>query len=269
VKFSHSGMLVLAAALAAALSTAAAAQSTQPNPLLTQRGWEIGGQVAHYKYEEPNVMKLEGERVGFVGAYTATAPNRVYTRIDLRVSYGLLEYESPLSGTLDDVPDWLGEARVVVGRDYLPGDSYALSPYIGFGYRYLYNDLRGYTSVGDIGYRRFSRYYYIPVGLTARFRAGGRWVIAPTVEYDWFLKGQQESKLSDVAPGLPDIKNDQENGRGYRAYLMLENGRWAVGPWFHYWKIKDSEIVPIAPGVGLVEPENSTREYGVELRFRF
>ena len=270
MNISHSGIMLLAAALAAASSAAAAAQGTaQPNPLITQRGWEIGGQVAHYEYEEPNFMKLEGERMGFVGAYTATAPNRVFTRIDLRVSYGLLEYESVGTGTLDDVPDWLAEARVVVGRDYLPGDSYALSPYIGFGYRYLYNDLRGYTSTGAVGYQRYSRYYYIPVGLTARFRAGGRWVIAPTAEYDLFLKGRQESKLSDTGLGLPDVKNDQNNGRGYRAYLMFENGRWAFGPWFHYWKIKDSEIEPIGGGLAVLEPENSTREYGLELRFRF
>jgi len=270
VKIHHAGTPILAVALFTALSTASAAQgTTQPNLLLTRGGWEIGGQVSHYQYEEPNFMKLEGERTGFVGAYTFTGPNRVYTRIDLRVSYGLLEYESVGTGTMDDVPDWIGEARVVVGRDYLTGASIALSPYIGFGYRFLYNDLRGYSSTGAVGYRRYSHYYYVPVGVTARFRAGERWVVAPTVEYDWFLSGRQESKLSDTGLGLPDVTNDQKNGRGYRANLMLETGRWAFGPWFHYWKIKDSEIVPIGGGLGVIEPENSTREYGVELRFRF
>ena len=214
-------------------------------------------------------MNLKGDRVGVVGAYTFTAANRVFTRIDARVSYGSLKYSSGDTGSMDDVPDWLGEARVVIGRDYLPRGSYALSPYIGFGYRYLYNDLRGYTTTGAAGYRRYSRYYYIPTGVTARFRAGESWVIAPTAEYDWFLAGRQRSKLSDTGLGLPDVTNDQNNGRGYRASLMFEKGRWAFGPWFNYWKIKDSNVVSIGAGVGVLEPENWTKEFGVDLRYRF
>jgi hypothetical protein len=262
--------LVLAAALLAAVTgVARAQQATRPNLLLTQPGWEIGGQIAHYQYEEPNIMKLEGERTGFVGAYTFTSPKRVYARIDLRVSYGLLEYESAGTGSMDDVPDWIGEARAVVGRDYLMGDSVALSPYIGFGYRYLYNDLRGYSSTGAVGYRRYSHYYYLPIGVTARFRAAEGWVVAPTAEYDVFLGGRQVSKLSDTGIGFSDANNEQKHGRGYRAYLMFESRRWAFGPWLHYWKIKDSDIVPIGLGFSAMEPENWTREYGVELRYRF
>ena len=270
MKNKHSWMLVLAAALPAALSAAAVAQETaQSNSLLTPGGWEFGGQVSHYRYEEPNFMKLKGEQAGIVGAYTFTSLNRVYTRIDLRVAYGSLDYDSVSTGSLDNVPNWLGEARVVIGRDYLPRGSYALSPYIGFGYRYLYNDLRGYTTTGAAGYRRYSRYYYIPTGVTARFRAGESWVIAPTAEYDWFLAGRQRSKLSDTGLGLPDVTNDQNNGRGYRASLMFEKGRWAFGPWFNYWKIKDSNVVSIGAGVGVLEPENWTKEFGVDLRYRF
>ena len=260
--------LTMAAALLAAVSGAAPAQETTPsNPLLTRRGWEAGGQIANYHYEEPNFAKLTGNRGGAVGAYTFTSPNRVYTRIDLRASYGSLKYEG--SGTLDDVPDWISEARAVVGRDYLMGNSAALSPYIGLGYRYLYNDLRGYSSTGAVGYQRVSQYVYVPVGLTARFRTGERWVIAPTVEYDAFLGGRQYSKLTDTGIGYSDASNRQHDGRGYRAYLMLESGHWAFGPWLHYWKIKDSDIVPIGLGYTAMEPANWTREYGVELRYRF
>ena len=261
-------MVASTAALLAAVSGIAPAQEIAPsNPLLTRRGWEVGGQIAKYHYEEPGLMNLKGNRVGAVGAYTFTSPNRVYTRIDLRASYGSLKYEG--SGTLDDVPDWISEARAVVGRDYLTGDSAALSPYIGLGYRFLYNDLRGYSSTGAVGYQRYSHYVYIPVGLTARFRTGERWVVAPTVEYDAFLGGRQYSKLTDTGIGYSDASNRQRDGRGYRAYLMLESGHWAFGPWLHYWKIKDSDIVPIGLGKAAMEPANWTREYGVELRYRF
>ena len=260
--------VILTAALLAAVSGTASAQETTPsNPLLTRRGWEVGGQVAKYHYEEPNFAKLDGNRGGFVGAYTFTNPNRVYSRIDLRASYGSLKYEG--SGNLDDVPDWIVEARAVVGRDFLVSASVALSPYVGLGYRYLYNDLRGYSSTGAIGYRRYSNYVYVPLGLTSRFGAGERWVVAPTVEYDAFLGGRQYSQLTDTRTGLSDASNTQKHGRGYRAYLMLENGRWAFGPWLHYWKIKDSDVVPIGLNRTGMEPENWTREYGVELRYRF
>ncbi len=258
----------LIAALLAVVSGAAPAQETTPsNPLLTRRGWEVGGQIAKYHYEEPGLMDLKGNRVGAVGAYTFTSPNRVYSRIDLRSSYGLLKYQG--SGTMDDVPDWIFETRAVIGRDYLAGDNAALSPYIGLGYRYLYNDLRGYSSTGHVGYQRVSQYLYVPVGLTARFRTGERWVVAPTVEYDVFLSGRQDSQLSDTGIGYSDASNTQKHGYGYRAYLMLENGHWAFGPWLHYWNIKDSDTVDIGLGKSAYEPANWTREYGVEVRYRF
>jgi hypothetical protein len=258
--------LTMAAALLTAVSGTAPAQETTPsNPLLTRRGWEVGGQIAKYHYEEPNFAKLTGNRGGPVGAYTFTSPSRVYTRIDGRVSYGSLKYEG--SGTQDNNPDWILEARAVIGRDYLVSENVALSPYIGLGYRYLYADGRGYTSTGAAGYRRYSNYVYVPLGLTARFRTGERWVVAPTVEYDAFLGGRQYSQLSDI--GYSDASNTQNHGYGYRAYLMFENGRWAFGPWLHYWNIKDSDIVPIGLGKAALEPANWTREYGVELRYRF
>lgn len=265
----------LALVLAAAGGSVAAQENAPPNPLLTRPGWEIGGQISRYKYEEPaspgfGGMNLKGDRVGIVGAYTITAANRVFTRIDGRVSYGSLKYSSGGTGTMDDVPDWTGEIRAVIGRDYLlGGGDYSLSPYAGLGYRYLYDDLRGYSSTGAAGYQRYSQYVYIPLGLTARVRAGERWMLAPTVEYDVFLSGRQRSQLSDTGLGLPDVTNDQDSGYGYRAYLMLENGKWAFGPWLSYWKVKDSNVVSIGGGLGVMEPENWTREYGVEFRYRF
>jgi hypothetical protein len=262
--------LTMAAALLAAVSGTAPSQESAPsNPLLTRRGWEVGGQVAKYHYEEPNFALLKGNRGGIVGAYNFTNANRVYNRIDLRASYGKLKYESQGTGTASDVPDWIVEARAVIGKDFLASDSVALSPYIGLGYRYLYSDGRGYTSTGAAGYRRYSNYVYVPLGLTARFRTGERWVIAPTVEYDAFLGGRQYSQLSDTGIGYSDASNTQNHGYGYRAYLMFENGRWAFGPWLQYWNIKDSDIVPIGLGKAALEPANWTREYGVELRYHF
>ena len=75
----HMKLPILLAALLAAISTTAAAQTGQPDPLLTRRGWEVGGQVSKYHYEEPDLLrfpnnngvdtvKLTGNQLGAVGA---------------------------------------------------------------------------------------------------------------------------------------------------------------------------------------------------------
>ncbi len=261
-------LLVTAAAFLGTISPFAAGQ-TAYDPLATRRGWEVGGQIAHYHYEEPNFAKLIGPRAGVVGGYTLVRWG-MFFRADGRISIGNLKYQG--SGTQDDVPDSIQETRVVAGTDIRAGSHVAFSPYAGLGYRYLYNDLRGQTQSGGVvfaGYRRYSTYLYAPFGLTTRFKLTERWVLAPTIEYDVFLRGSQTSKLSDVGPGNSDVTNAQRHGRGYRFALMAETGRLAFGPWVHYWRIEDSDRVRISPTTVVLEPANWTREIGVEARFRF
>jgi hypothetical protein len=254
--------LILAATLVAT-SYCALAQSEQTDSLLTRKGWQIGGQAATYHYEEPRFMHLEGERGGAVGIYTHVEPDRFFTRLEGRVSYGLLRYEG--SGVQEDNPDLIIETRALVGRDVPLRDELVFSPYVGLGYRYLYSDIRGYSSTGAVGYQRYSQYWYVPLGATLRMKLGDRSVFAPTVEFDAFLAGTQYSQLSDTGiPGLSDVSNSQESGYGYRVYLMVERRGWTFGPWLHYWNIGKSDVAPQG-----FEPANWTREYGLELRRRF
>jgi len=264
---------LLTAACVVAVLFPEAGMAQEGNPLATRPGWELGGQAAHYRYLEPDFAQVSGNRVGIVAARTFTNAAGVFSRIDYRESYGRLKYESPVSGTQNRVPDWIFELRAVAGLDWV-GGSVSLSPYLGLGYRYLYNDSRGYTTSGAIGYRRHSNYLYAPVGLTARFHLGDRWVLAPTLEADVFLQGRQVTKLSDTDTGLMDVTNEQKGGRGHRASLMLEKGHWAIGAWTHYWHIKDSDLQCVTAPVNGVclagqEPENYTRESGLEIRYRF
>jgi len=261
--------ILTCAALSLAISSAALAQTaTAPNPLATRRGFEIGGQLAHYHYEEPSFAQFNGNRGGLVGAYTFPPRwNRVFFRVDGRWSYGALKYQG--SGTQDSVPDLIIETRGVAGLDFFPGNRVALSPYLGFGYRYLYNDSRGYTSTNAAGYRRYSNYLYAPLGVTMRFDLGNRWVLAPSGEADIFLIGKQKSRLSDANLGFNDVTNTQEHGSGHRIYLMVERDHFAFGTWWHYWNIKDSDVQPIGLGRAGLEPANWTRESGIEFRYRF
>ena len=262
-------ILATAAVLVALFPATGAAQR---DPLLTRPGLEVGVQAADYRYVEPGLMKLSGERGGVFGAYTFTNDTRgLFSRIDVRESYGWLKYDG--TGTKSGVPDWIIEARAVVGADFLPGSGVSLSPYVGLGYRFLYNDLRGYGSTGAVGYRRYSNYLYEPVGLTARIDLGDGLIFAPTMEVDIFLRGRQESRLSDTGLGFVNVTNRQDRGRGHRIYLMFERDHWAIGAWTHYWHImdSDSQFAGVVGGITRFgrEPENTTRESGLELRYRF
>ncbi len=255
-------------AILSAVCPAAFAQDGR-DPLLTRPGLEVGVQAAHYHYEEPDFAKLIGLRAGGVGAFTLTQGDAFF-RADGRISLGDLKYQG--SGTRGAVPDYIFEVRLVAGTDLQAGEGVAFSPYAGLGYRYLYNDLRGYTQSSGklyVGYRRYSHYLYAPLGLTLRtgFRYG--WVLAPTFEYDFFIRGSQTTMLADAGLGDPNFTSEQKRGSGYRFALMAEKDHLAIGPWLHYWNIKESEHVALGPGRFGWEPENWTREIGVEVRYRF
>jgi hypothetical protein len=261
-------LLLVAGAVLMAGSACADDEPGHGDLVGTHAGWEIAIQMSDYHYAEPDLdVAIWGPRLGMSAAYTHTRPNNWFVKVDGRIGYGLLEYEG--SGMQDSVPDLVFETRGTFGRDFFPRHNISLSPYAGVGYRYLYNDLRGITTTGHAGYRRYSRYFYIPVGLTSRFNVSGKWSVLPTIEYDYFITGRQESRLSDTGPSLGDAYNEQSNGYGYRASVMLEKGAWAFGPWLHFWHIEDSDIVSIGFGLGGMEPENETREYGLELKYRF
>lgn len=256
--------MAMAAGLAAALWAGLAL--AQRDPLATRGGWEVGVQAAGYEYDEPFFATLEGERAGASASYTFIGPDYLYSRLEGRYSYAELDYTG--SGRLEDVPDHLIELRAVVGQDYRAGRVIWV-PYIGVGYRHLYNDLRGVTTTGHIGYRRRSHYYYVPAGVALRVPLGGDWVMVPQLEYDAFANGRQRSYLSDVSPLLLDVTNRQQDGWGARAQLMFESRRWSFSLWTHYWDIKDSDLQPIGLGFVGLEPANTTHETGIELRYRF
>jgi hypothetical protein len=267
---SHLGLGIPAAIMRAGLGAAATAcvvlSAWAEESPATRSGWEAGVQLSRYRYEEPGTMWLEGTRLGASGAYTAVTPRRTFARLEGRLSYGQLEYQG--SGTLTNIPDYILEVRLLAGRDY-PAGSLVWSPYVGGGYRHLYNDLRGVTSTGAIGYRRESNYFYLPLGVTMRTPLREGWVLAPQLEYDVFVRGAQRSYLSDTGLGIGDASNQQNSGYGYRVQVMFEGPRWTISPWMHYWKVKDSEVQSVGLGIVVYEPENWTREAGIELRYRF
>jgi len=247
---------------------------------------EIGFEYNRQRYVEPIFDLVEkGALYGAYVAYTAR-PGKNDTlyddiidmyKADMRFSYGRMDYQSAGSGKIDDIPDWTFEARILAGKDLQVLSDSRLTPYMGFGYRYLNDDSSGKLStVGASGYERESRYLYVPIGVEFTTRLTEGWLVSPTLEYDVFVSGTQISRLSDVNGGFPDIKNKQRSGFGMRGSVkFVKEGNpvnLVIEPYIRYWHIEDSDETTAAGPAFIVtglEPENKTTEYGVRLGAEF
>ena len=243
-------------------------------PLTTTSGSELGLQISDYKYEEQFngafLMSNAGTKWGFTGSYTQTVGNGWYWSGDARFALGEVKYTG--TGTKEGNPDLLFDGRLIGGKDFARG-KYLLSPYAGLGYRMLYNDLRGLTSSGAAGYRRTSRYIYLPLGLTHRFRWDDQARVSTSVEYNYFLEGKQQSFLSDSNSQSNDPVNTQKNGYGIRLVSSYETMSWSLGLFYQFWSLKDSDRSALtAAGVPVgyvIEPQNTSTEVGIQLKYRF
>lgn len=247
----------------------------QGMPLKTTTGIEIGGQLSQYSYEEEVnnsfFMSLKGSKIGLVGSYTRALEGGVYWGVDGRFAAGNNHYKSASTGEASHNPDHYTDARLTAGRDIELG-SQVLSLYSGLGTRYLKSDLRGYSTTGAVGYRRSSHYLYLPLGVTHRFRLSDQARWATTLEYDHLIEGTQKSYLTDVAGYTSDLKNQQNKGHGLRLNLAYETATWSVGMFYQAWNIDDSEMGTYTSTTTVYtgyEPRNTTREVGVQIRYRF
>ena len=248
--------------------------------LRTRTEQQVGVTISHYKYEEPNLMSLEAMKFGIDYTTTLTVDDSWFIRLDGRYANGDADYESSGTGSNDNLTDWYTEIRALFGTDYTLND-FVLAPYSGLGYRYLFNDLRGDSSSGAIGYRRESEYFYLPLGVIQRVALDEGSQLENNLEFDYLLRGQQTSHFDDLAGHGnftygEEIKSRQNHGYGLRASSMYKQGNWLVGPYLTYWDIEDSETTTSIVGIGdnyyLMsgkEPANNTLEYGVKGAYRF
>lgn len=252
---------------------------------------ELKIKTENYKieYEEPNFMSHKGYMHGVAVSYTARLSDRSLDqlsaqenkigvlRADGRFAMGYVDYKSYGTGTMDGQENYSGEIRLVGGYELKLAEA-LITPYFGGGYRYLYNDARGTTSTGHIGYRRQSLYFYLPLGLDIQKRFSDDWQITLNGEYDFFVYGTQKTYLGDVHPGYDSLENHQGKGFGCRGSLeILKEGKTMdifFEPFIRYWDIEDSELSYVTwegqwiVGAG-IEPKNNTKELGLKMGVRF
>lgn len=232
--------------------------------------WTLGTEAARIHYEEPHFMHQQGYLLGVKSAYTYH--RRIMLEGDLRIAFGRVDYYSPTSGRLDGIADTLFEARAISGYDLAFGDV-VVTPFAGFGYRYLEDDMTGLrTTLGAIGYRRESNYYYSPLGVALQTCIDTSSFLTFRAEYDHFWRGVQLSRLRDVDPANDNLRNSQKSGYGLRAGVdwRLQNGPLdcLVGGFVRYWSIDASEVETVYYNGGptpLFEPPNNSTEIGLTL----
>lgn len=258
-------------------------------PLLAQAKkhfWEADYEMAHYKYKESGLMNLKSQhRNGFHLGYTyitdfsteeaSNPPTKLLFGLDFRYMQGDVDYQGGTWGgaafSADNLTDYYFEAMVRLGGQYLLSEQMDLIIYSGLGWRQLRNHLE---ESGAGGYLRQSIYLYVPLGLKTAFTTPGQWKLQLALELDGLAGGHQSSHYDN---SWGNVHNTQDAGMGFRASLRLTKMLGQVGlfvePFWHYWKIEDSDIVYVyEPGhgtFGLQEPANSTREYGLKVGLSF
>ncbi|MBU4343239.1 MAG: autotransporter outer membrane beta-barrel domain-containing protein [Candidatus Omnitrophica bacterium] len=243
---------------------------------IKEHTWELGTEVSHIKYEEPGVMEDEGIMYGIFGSYTYR--NNYMLKAEGKYSYGQVDYEGSLSDgtpyTLNDIDDFMLEFRGLGGYDFSVLKATILTPYIGFGYRYLNDD----TSFNIYGYERESNYYYTPIGIQTMTPLTNGWSVGLTVEYDYFWKGVQKTHLDDLNPLYNTLENDQKDGYGCRGSIKFQKEGdsidFAIEPFIRYWDIDESELSAITVGGTYVvaygyEPANESTEFGIKFAAKF
>jgi hypothetical protein len=237
----------------------------------------LGPEISHIEYKEPGVAREKGVMYGVFGEYEARFPGKFVLGADGRFSGGQVDYDG--SGSIDGINDFIFEIRGHVGYDFMVLDSTRLTPYVGLGYRFLFDELGGMvSSTNKVGYDRESNYFYLPIGVKTITPIKNGWFLGLNGEFDVFLDGTQKSQLGDAVAGVDTLENDQDKGYGVRGSVRLvksgEKYDFFIAPFIRYWHIDQSDTATVTVGGNPIrvtgfEPENHSTEYGVQLGLHF
>lgn len=250
--------------------TEAAAKGTDTD------SFEIGLEGGDYHYSEPNFARLDGAEFGLDATYAYKWSDGLVFKANVIADFGSLDYASNGTGTSSGTTLYEQDYRALFGDQLQFGRYNTVLPYIGLGFRMLFDgNGEQISSTGNFGYDRRSEYLYVPLGATFDFKLGS-WRIMPTAEYDYLIHGWQTSYLRDLGFDQ-NLENDQTHGYGLRGDLMFKPPinfyNLTVGPYVRYWNIGESNQQPLSvggvPAGYALEPQNETTEVGLRASIRF
>jgi hypothetical protein len=258
------------------LSCAGAALITTPTRAQTDTGFSINAEGYYYEFDEPGIDRQSGP-YGRVGAsYTGKYLDTFWTA-DLRLGGGTTNFSSNGSGTISGIPEYSSELRLLATRDFAISPTIIVQPFMGLGYRVLFDNAAGDTTSGGLAaVDRVTQYLYWPVGLGFSFPYGSV-TFKPSFEYDFLIDGDVISYTAGVGGITNNLNNNLSSGSGYRIHLDTEvqttNGKLTFGPFLRYWSLRVSDLSPIdAAGQTVAfgfEPISHTWEagFGASLTF--
>ncbi len=250
-----------------------------PTQAMALNEYRFGVEGFQDHYQETSVDLSEHTRYGSLTADYIHSANGYFTAVQARGSYGRDNYKSS-SGIINDIPQYEGELRLITGISIpIPeiGGVKAIVPFIGLGGRFFYDNSKNQvTNTGFYGYDRRIAQFYIPLGAKWEFTHSGI-TFWPTAEFDPLFYGYVNSRFRNFDPASKNLVNKQNSGFGVRGELMagqkLEGYSWQIGPFFRYWKVKDSNLDFNNSGNGnagyYLEPENKRLQAGAALRVQF
>lgn len=261
-------VLMLGCTGAVMMSNAARAQ--------TDTGLSVGVEGYYYEFDEPGFDRSSGPYGRIGGSYTGEYWDTFWTA-DLQVGGGVLDYTSGTAGNISSYGNYSGELRLLGTRDFqFKPEGFTLSLFTGLGYRVLYDDSAGTTSLGQPSVDRLTQYLYWPVGFGLSFPAGSV-TFKPSFEYDFLIDGNVDVETGGVAGLSNNLRNDLNSGSGYRFAFNTEvdtaTGKLSFGPFLRYWSVRVSDLAAINAGGSTVgfafEPISHTWEAGFGAKLNF
>lgn len=241
---------------------------------------KAGATLQNYRYEEPGLISHSGVLIGAWLNWNYEVPfykGAVHSEINT----GRIDYDGALcdvkTGDCVDYKAKTTELIVRISHRLGLEVTEAFQVFAGLGYRYLYD-----KGDGAGFYRRIGDYWILPLGFTASLMWSERNTkVIFDYEYDYFLSGKIESKLSDVNSTYSDVKHSQNRGRAQRIMIGFEPQPEAESsrPWMFYffyenWSIPQSERAELFiggehSGKFFYEPENLSNAYGLRVGWAY
>ncbi|MBF0511018.1 MAG: hypothetical protein HQL13_01675 [Candidatus Omnitrophica bacterium] len=192
--------------------------------------------------------------------------------VDVSGNYGNANYKAE-DIKIHNIDNCRLEPRVWVGKDINLSPNLLLTPYTGFGYRWLFKRLKNQDEGRG---NEQTQYFYLPFGANLTLYPSEGWRLVFNAEYDLMFWGK-ETDFTPDASSWKTFDNTLGRGSGARGgikFVKVENGfNIFIEPYFRYWYIPKSKAVDVlVTGEGLLTlyvPANRTVETGVRFGVEF
>jgi hypothetical protein len=143
------------------------------------------------------------------------------------------------------------------------------SAYLGLGYRWHHNDLRGITTLGSVGYRRTNQRVYAPLGLQVSTQAPK--VITASFEYTPTLHGLHTTHMTDIGATQDATVTQKSQGWALQVGWQFSPG-WEFGLYHRQWNTQATAAWNSTRN-GITqryfEPASQWRDAGLKLSHQF